>query len=227
VPKKQHSAGERWGYGQATIARHREDRVRHYRKDLARELGRLWDAGRYGGLILLGEHEVLEHVRGELPARLADRVVREGGEPWYETPARVEEKVRTLVTALYAEEEVGVGPGFWDRVREGKAVATGPKAVLDAVQGGRVGPDGYGYLVFGPDPREAVGRCTVCRWLSDEVPGVCPRCQAPCAPGNLWEELLLTALRHRIAARFVKDPQQLAPFGGLVAVLPKAEGGGR
>src|SRR5512138_2865238 len=35
VPKHQHSAGERWGKQQATIARHREDHILHYRKALA------------------------------------------------------------------------------------------------------------------------------------------------------------------------------------------------
>jgi hypothetical protein len=99
--------------------------------------------------------------------------------------------------------------------------------VLDAVQGGRVGPDGYGYLVFGPDPRETVGRCSVCRWLTPDGPGPCPRCQAPCVTGNLWEELLLTAFRHRIAARFVKEREKLNLYGGVAAVLPKDGGGPR
>jgi hypothetical protein len=225
VPQKQHSAGETWGYAQATIVHHRQDRILHYRKALVREAERLWAAGRYAGLVLLGEHDVLEHVREDLPPQLAGRVVRETAAPWYERPSEVEEEIRTQVAALSAADEAGVAPDFWDRLREGKAVATGPQAVLDAVQGGRVGPDGYGYLVFGPDPRETVGRCSVCRWLTLDGPGPCPRCQAPCVPGNLWEELLLTALQHRIVAHFVKDPRMLAPYNGVAAALPKSEAG--
>lgn len=222
VPRKQHSAGERWGYGQATIARHREDHILHYRKELVQELDRAWGAGSYAGVIFLGEHEVLERVREELPPRLTGKVVHEAPEPWYEAPAQVEESIYKAIDMLNDRAEAEVAPGFWDLLRVGgKAVVTGPRAVIDAVQGGRIGPDGYGYLVFGPDPREAVGRCVACRSLSAEVLGPCPKCQAPCAPGNLWEELLLTALQHRISARFVKDPQKLALYNGAVAVLPK------
>lgn len=220
VPKHQHSSGERYGYAQATIARHREDRILHYRKELVRELERLWDAGDYSGLALLGEHEVLEHVRTQLPPRLASRVVRAAPESWYEEPAQVEAKIHSIAAELFTRDEAEVVPGFWDLLREGKAV-TGRHRVLDAVQSGRLGPNGHGYLVLGPDPREAVGRCTACRALAVGALGPCPKCQAPCAPGNLWEELLLTALQHQIAVHFVTDPRTLAPHGGLAAVLPK------
>ena len=220
VPKHQHSAGERYGYGQATIARHREDRILHYRKDLTRELERAWDTGRYTGLLLFGEHEVLEHVRAGLPARLAGHVLRELPESWYEGPADVAERIRAVTAEVFAGQEAEVAPGFWDLLREGVAVS-GPQAVLEALQSGRLGSHGHGYLVFGPDPREAVGRCVACRTLAPDPCGSCPRCQAPCAPGSWWEELLLTALRHGITARFADDPRKLELPGGVVAVLPK------
>jgi hypothetical protein len=227
VPPRQHSEGERWGYGQATITRRREDHILHYRKELIGELTRLWDAGQYAGVILLGAHVVIEHIREDLPPRLADRVVREAAEPWYERPEHAEESAREAAADLYAQEDVGVAPDFWDRLREGRAIAMGPRAVLDALQGGRLGPDGSGYLVLGPDRRETVGRCLACRSLSLDSLGQCPKCLAPCAPGSLWEELLLTALRHRISARFVKDPRRLAPYGGVVAALPRVRGSRR
>jgi hypothetical protein len=220
VPQHQHSTGERYGYEQATIARHREDRILHYRKELTRGLEKAWDAGRYAGLILLGEHEVLEHLRSGLPARLAERVVREVPESWYEAPSQVEGKIRSVAADVFAGQEAEVAPGFWDLLRQGEVV-TGPRAVLAALQSGQFGAQGHGYLVLGPDPREAVGRCVACRTLGPEPLGRCPKCQAPCAPGNLWEEMLLTALRHGITARFVADRLQLAPYGGVVAVPPK------
>jgi hypothetical protein len=123
---------------------------------------------------------------------------------------------------LFAEQEAEVAPGFWDLLKQG-VVATGPKAVLDALQGGQLGREGFGYLVLGPDPRESVGRCVACRTLAPDPLGKCPRCQAPCAPGSLWEEVLLTALRHGVSARFVSDPSKLRPYGGAVAVLPRGK----
>jgi hypothetical protein len=226
VPKHQHSVGERFGYGQATIARHREDRILHYRKELTRELEKVWGTGAYSGLILLGEHEVLEHVRSGLPARLADRVLREVPMAWDEGAPRAEEKVRALAAELFEEQEAEVAPEFWSLLRERKVV-TGAAPVLAALQSGRFGAHGHGYVVLGPDPREAAGRCIACRTLTPDPVGQCPRCQAPCAPGNLWEELLLTALRHGITARFVSDPRKLEPYGVVVAVLPKPEQNGK
>jgi len=58
VPQHQRSAGY-----PATIARHREDCILHYRKELVRELEQITTAEHYDGIVLLGEHEVLEHVR--------------------------------------------------------------------------------------------------------------------------------------------------------------------
>jgi hypothetical protein len=37
--------------------------------------------------------------------------------------------------------------------------------VIEALEKGRIGPRGHGYLVFGPDPREVVARCTACQSL--------------------------------------------------------------
>lgn len=220
VPKKQHATGQTFGYAQATIARHREECIKHYQKDLIREMERLWDSGNFYGLILLGEHEVLEHVRAQLPQRIASRIVREVPEAWYETPTTVEERIETLAAECDAEFDQEVAPGFADRLQKQKGIASGPKDVLEVLQTGRIGPDGHGYLVLGPDPREAAGRCAACRTVTTEVFGPCPKCQARCIPGSLWEEVLLTALQHRIAVHFLKEPKTLEARGGMIAVLP-------
>ncbi|MBN9121495.1 MAG: hypothetical protein J0I06_20490 [Planctomycetes bacterium] len=220
VPKHQHSAGERYGYGQATIARHREERVTQYHKELAREVEKAWGANGFAGIVLIGEHEVLEHFRAELPPRLAARVIHTMPGAWTDEPAQTEDEVRSVGAELFDEQEAEVAPEFWDLLRQGKAV-TGKEAVLSALQSGRIGAAGHGYLVLGPDSREVVGRCAACRTLSAEPFGACPRCQTPSVPGNLWEEVLLTALQHGITIRFVSDPRKLDPYGGAVAVLPK------
>lgn len=220
VPSKQHSAGERWGYSQATIARHRDDRMLHFRKELVREVEKAWDANRFAGLVLLGEHVAVEHLRAALPPRLAARVVSAFPEPWHADPAGAEARARTIAADLSAGWDDGVPPECWDLLREGKA-ATGARAVAEALQGGRLGADGHGYLVFGPDPREAAGRCVACRTVTTDPLGPCPRCQAPCVPGNLWEELLLTALRHGVAMYLVGDGRKLDPYGGVAAILPR------
>jgi protein required for attachment to host cells len=221
VPRKQHSAGERWGLGQATIARHHDEAVHHYVKELAHRLERAWAGGAYAGLLLFGPPPTLEHVRKALPARLRARVERETPEAWSDRPAEVEAAVREATLRVCAQDEARGLEGLWDRLATGRAVAIGPAAALDALQGGQLQPGGHGYLVLGPDPRETVGRCTRCHALVIDAPPACPRCQRACRLASLWEEVLLMALRHGVAVRFVDDPEKLAPYGGIVAALPK------
>ncbi len=221
VPRKQHSAGERWGKEQATIARHREDQILHYRQELVELIEKTWGEHPFQGLVLLGEHEVLEHLRKRLPKGLAARVVHEAPYAWADKPLAGAGTVGTILAEIVGADERRLVEDLEERVRQGYRVAAGPGPVVDALQSGRVGPRGYGYLVLGPDPREAVARCTACRSLFVDMPATCPRCQAPCADANLWEEVLLLALRHDITAHCVKANEALARRGGMAAVLPE------
>jgi peptide subunit release factor 1 (eRF1) len=219
VPRKQHSSGQRWGMEQATIARHRDERISHYEKELAGRVQRLWDADAFRGMILLGEHEVAEQVRARLPARLAAQVVGEAACAWTDPPHEFDERVCRLVREAAAAQERRCVEQFRSRAEEDYGVAAGAAEVLSALQQGQLGPRGHGYLLMGPDLREAVARCTACRWLSVDMPTSCPRCGAPCAESNLWEEVLLFALRHDIAVHFLRDSAALGDRAGIAAVL--------
>ena len=63
VPKRHRAGGELWGKQQATIDRRREDHVLHYFKELVREIERAWPEEQYDGVVLLGEHDILENAR--------------------------------------------------------------------------------------------------------------------------------------------------------------------
>jgi hypothetical protein len=63
VPKHQHSVGTRGGMEQATIAGRRDERIIHYQKKLVDAIDKLWESHSFQGIILLGEHEQLEHLR--------------------------------------------------------------------------------------------------------------------------------------------------------------------
>jgi peptide subunit release factor 1 (eRF1) len=222
VPAKQHSSGETWGQNQSFIVRHREDAIMHFRKDLVHNIEHAWANHRFAGLILLGAHPGLEHLRKELPPRLRTRVERETPASWYEQPAEFAAALQEIVCQTLLEDEAKAVTGIWDRLAANRAVATGATAVLAAVQSGKIESHGHGYLLLGPDPRETVGRCTQCHSLAANTPAACPRCQSPCAVASLWEELLLMALRHGIQAYFVDDANKLAPYGGVVAALAKS-----
>jgi hypothetical protein len=105
VPSRQRAAGERWGKEQATIARHREDRILHYQKHLIGLAEKAWAEHHFKGVVLLGEHEVLEHLRKRLPPRLAARVVHEGPHAWTEKPGDLTTAFRATLAGVEQAEE--------------------------------------------------------------------------------------------------------------------------
>ncbi|MFO0946220.1 MAG: hypothetical protein U1D30_09780 [Planctomycetota bacterium] len=198
VPKKQHSSGERWGKEQATIARHRENVILHFHKDVAAAVEKAWSDHPYFGIILLGEHEILAHLRDKLPRRLQEKIVHEAAWTFDASECELLAAVEELDVQISRAKEMRMVGEVNRREKEGRAVARGPKEVLDALQSGRIGASGHGCLLVGSDPGELVGRCMECGHLDFEVPTHCSRCRAVCESVNLWEEVLLFALRHRI-----------------------------
>ncbi|MFO0801659.1 MAG: hypothetical protein U0791_00860 [Gemmataceae bacterium] len=218
VPKKHHSSGEKFGYDQNIIARHREDHIRHVRKELVEHVERRWGETGYAGLILLGEHVTIEHLRDSLPPRLRGAVVREEKLEWDDRGTEARRAIQRIVRELQVG---GLEQAIRDRIFQNSSVALGSGAVLEALDHGRVGASGHGCLVLGPDTGELVGVCAECRTLSVEPLGACPKCQARCAPASLQQELLGAALRRHIAVHFTNEANELRPYGGIVALLAK------
>jgi hypothetical protein len=139
-----------------------------------------WAEHLFQGLVLLGQHENLEHLRKRLPQRIAGQMVHEGPCPWTEEPRAIEEEILAILIGTMKSHEEQLLVDLRQRLRDNHRVAAGPAQVMEAIEKGRIRPQGYGYLVFGPDPREVLARFTACRSLALEVPRVCPCCQAPC-----------------------------------------------
>jgi hypothetical protein len=225
VPKHQHSAGQRWGMEQATIARHRDECIVRYQKNLTEAIDKEWAADSYHGIVLLGEHEQLEHLRKRLPPRIGQRVVHEDALAWVEEPTSITDAVEAALVDVAERADARVIDEIEQRRRQGYAIATGPRGVVDALQSGRLRPGGFGYIALGPDPRETIARCTACRSLFVEMPASCPRCQAPCADASLWEEILIMALKHGITVHCLEANDELRACGGIAAVLAGGEPG--
>ena len=105
VPRRQRAAGELWGKQQATIARHREDHIQHYLKELAREIERAWPEERYDGIVLLGEHEVVERHRTYLPEELWTSIVGEAPHAWAGRQVPLVSKVASIQAQALREQE--------------------------------------------------------------------------------------------------------------------------
>ena len=218
VPKKQHSAGERWGKQQATIERHRKDHILHFHKELARRVEQAWDEHAYQGMILLGQREVLEQFRSLLPSHVADRVVHEAPHAWTEGQAEIDAEVRTVSMAAQEAQERSILDELRGRVGEGCAVATGPQEVIEALRNGQVDE-----LIIGPDPGTVGSCCHGCRSLFAARRETCPYCGELCRTCNLWQQILALAMDHGIRISLVKKPPELTRYGVIAALLARAQ----
>ncbi|MBI2186446.1 MAG: hypothetical protein HYU37_04900 [Acidobacteria bacterium] len=221
VPKRHRAAGERWGKQQATIARHREHHILHYFKELAGEIARAWPDERYDGIVLLGEHEVLQQVRTHLPAHLARRIVREAPYAWVGRQASLESKINAIHEDALREHDREVLEDVKRRLMEQHHIAIGPQAVIDAIVYDEVGYRGS--VVMEPDRGDVASRCTGCGSLFAQVLAQCPSCHGPCEKTNLWQAIALLAAGHHVSVDFVGAGQGLEKHGGAVAVLAREE----
>lgn len=218
VPRKNRSAGERWGKQQATIARHREDHILHFHKELADRVERAWDESLYQGIVLLGEREVLAQVLHLLPERIARRVVHQAPHGWTEAESEIDAEVRTAIEAQQTVREQVVLSELARRLEEGRAVATGPQEVIVALRNGQVAE-----LIAGPDSGAPAARCTNCGSLFAFERDACPYCAAPCRKGNLWQEVLNLALAHGVWVNLVRRSAELDRHSGMAALLARDE----
>lgn len=221
VPERQRAGSERWGPQQATIARRRENVILRFHQRLADALERQWAQSTYDGIAILGPHEEIRHLREHLARRLTDRIVHEG--PWNRSWAEADlgRVVASLAARIARSRNQALLREVHERIHQGFAVARGPVEVVDALQTGRVAPQGHGRVILGPDTREAVARCRECRLLSCAMPSFCPRCGAPCVQASLWEEILFFCHRHKISVQIVEPDSLLERQEGVVALLSR------
>lgn len=219
VPGHQRSSGETWGKQQATIARHREDHILHYRKALVRLIERAWADAHFRGLIVLGEHETVAAVRAVLPAALGAHVIHEGPHSWVGRQPSLDTKVRAVLDEALRAHDHRLVEEVERRLMESYCVAAGPQEVMDALRNGQVVYPGY--VVIEPDRGQPATRCTGCGSVFTDMRAVCPFCQAACEKVNLWQEILLFAARHNIPAHSVEGNTELARHGGVAAMLSR------
>lgn len=221
VPKRQKSAGELWGKQQATIVRHREDHMLHYRKELATAIEHAWPDAPFRGIVLLGEHETLEALRAALPSALAAQVVHTAPFSWRQQDPTLDATVQGVLEEAFRAHDAWLLAEFERRLHEHYMIAAGPQEVINALRNGQVGYPGF--LILEPDRGDAAARCTRCESLFATPHATCPFCQGACVKVNLWQEILLFAARHDITAHTVESHARLAQHGGVAAVLSRAE----
>jgi peptide subunit release factor 1 (eRF1) len=219
VPKRQRAAGELWGKRQATIARHREDHIMHYLKGLAGAIERAWPEERYDGIVLLGEHEVLAKLRKYLPEKLRTNIAGEAPHAWAGRQLPLLEKIGSIHATALREQEHQLLDDIKRRLMEDHHIATGPQAVIDAIENDQIGYSGC--VVMESDPGEIAARCSGCHKLFAEPIDECPSCHATCEKTNLWQAIALLAARKHVVVHFVESGHGLEKRGGVVALLAR------
>ncbi|MBI4486349.1 MAG: hypothetical protein HY655_10090, partial [Acidobacteria bacterium] len=210
-----------WGKQQATIARHREDLLLHYRKELARMIEKTWPDGPFRGLVLLGDHETVQALRATLPTWLSDRVVHTGPYNWSTEKPDLDAKVQEVLDEAFRAHDSRLVAEFERRMHEHYLVAAGPQEVMNALRNGQVGYPGF--LLLEPDRGEMAARCSRCESVFATICRTCPICQGACEKVNFWQEILLFAARHNITAHTVESHPALAQHGGVAAVLSRQD----
>jgi hypothetical protein len=221
IPRRQKSAGELWGKQQATIARHREDHLLHYRKELAGAIADAWPDAPFRGLILLGDHKTIAALRANLPSAFEHRIVHTGPYSWARKEPNLDAKVQDVLDEVFRQHDARLMEELERRLREHHLIAAGPQEVINALRNGQVGYPGY--LVLEPDRGQMAARCTRCESVFTTIHAACPVCQGTCEKVNLWQEILLFAARHDIVAHVVDRHPALTQHGGVAAVLSRAE----
>jgi hypothetical protein len=98
-------------------------------------------------------------------------------------------------------------------------IATGPQAVIDAIENDQIGHSGC--IVMESDPGEIASRCSGCHKLFAEASADCPSCHGQCEKTNLWQAIALFAARKHVVAHFIEPGHGLDKHAGVVALLTR------
>ncbi|HET7874380.1 MAG TPA: Vms1/Ankzf1 family peptidyl-tRNA hydrolase [Methylomirabilota bacterium] len=199
---------------QSRYQRHIQDhRGRHF-EAVAEALARLVDAGGAGRIVLAGEPRNLAVFRGQLPTRIAQRVVGQISGARHEPPSVLVSRAAPLLENLEAQREsVDLDATLTLAAKGGQAVA-GVERTLEAANRGAV------HRLFLLRAFAARGgTCLGCGTLQTKASGACRLC------GKSLEAVdLAAALAERVLAtggevERVDIHQPLAQAGGVAALL--------
>jgi peptide subunit release factor 1 (eRF1) len=179
-----------------------------------------WEAGRYAGLILLGQAQDVAALRKLLPKGLDARVAGSSALGMDASSDETAEAVSQLAAAWEAGRDREVAAELDERRRQSHLVATGATEVLDALQQGRAAR-----ILIGPELDLPGAVCTGCGYRMGAAVAICPYCQGRCRTVNALQEILRLAARHQVDVHVFRAAPQADPLGqsGGVAAFVRAE----
>jgi hypothetical protein len=129
------------------------------------------------------------------------------------------EKIDSIRGQALREQERQLFEDIKRRLMEDHHIATGPQAVIDAIENDQIGYSGC--VVMESDPGEIASRCSACHKLFRRGVDECPSCRARCEKTNLWQAIALFAVRKHVVVHFVEPGHGLDKHAGVVALLAR------
>jgi len=217
VPQKQHSSGDRGGWSQPGITHHREELLNRFEQEIIKQLVKSQQLHPQIELILLGHEVAMNQLKHRLPELLCDRVVHTGTCNHLDSETSLRKAIHEVIKKQNAIHSKSQADELNKRQSSKAGFAAGAADVLTAMDSGKIRQKGC--LLIGPDSREVVLRCSSCRHLTIDDIQKCPHCGSGCKSCNLWEELLLRALRHDWKVTCIERPETLADEGGVALLF--------
>lgn len=216
VPAKQHSSGDRGGWSQSNIASRREEMLDRHHKEIIESLSKALQEYPQADILLLGHEVEVTQLKNQLPAHLSAGVVHTG---MCNNMDSEKSQSRTFFEIVQKQNTLH-GQSLLEELKRRQTLkvgcAVGPTDVLAALDAGKLTPKSS--LLMGPDPKEDAFLCASCRHLSLDEMKQCPRCGSVCQSCNLWEEILLRALRHQWNVITLDAPEHVTKSGFIAMI---------
>lgn len=210
VPRR-HDQG---GWSQANMQRHVQDHIDRHHKEVADTLTKMFDKGRFEGILLAGQERNVANFRTYLPKRVDEKVI---GSLRLDIRASVDEVV-SACSDLMEERRAEV---LRQQLADLEAAALGNgrgalglRRVVDAVNQRKLQ-----HLYLRDDVNARGWRCTRCGTLGEAIPVGCPVCGEAVLTVDLVEEFVSAAELEDARIDFVPPGTALDEWQGVGATL--------
>lgn len=219
VPSKRHATGDRGGWLNSKVAQHREEFIERYIKEIAETMEKWLQQHPNTPILLLGQHQNTQRLVKELPASLQKQVVAERPVHEPHSATAIDAQIHAMMTEAHELKKKRMLEELENRRDQAVGASCGLDEVLTSLDAGRVEKEGT--ILFGPDHKENCWCCPSCRTIALEQ-GPCPRCISPLREANLWEELMVRAMRHNWKVMTFPSAD-MESCGGLALLFDRAD----
>lgn len=202
------------GYSHKRLQRRKEEEMKHFFREFAREVEEFVHRYRPDDLVILGTEENVGRFRDFLPEKLLEKVVYTGPMQVDESASEILHRLEPHLEADRAREARASVQTLRERVSQDYLATAGVQATLTSLQEGKVDT-----LVIERGLERTGLRCTQCGFVFARKTSTCLYCGAAAfAEVDAGEELIRLAEGQAARVEFV-EPGLLGDYRGVGALL--------